>query len=273
MKSNWVAGIFAAITYSSTRLRQVLWRWLYNRIALRDVTGKFLFMNYGYYDEKDSVLLLEKQDEPFRYYIQLYHHVVKAINLHDKDILEVGCGRGGGGAFLLHYKKPRSYTGIDLSEAAIAWCQKHYSFANAHWLQGRADSLPVPDASIDVVVNVESSHCYPAMDQFLSEVNRTLRPNGYFAYCDLRLAADLEGLDNAMKASGLHIILHHDITHEVLHSLDSVSQSRDKEIDLIFPAFFRGAARDFAGVKDTAVYNMLKSGEMNYVCYLLQKTR
>ena len=56
---------------------------------------------------------------------------------------------------------------------------------------GDAERMPFPDASFDAVVNVESSHCYPSMPAFLSEVRRVLRPGGHFLYADLRPRTDL----------------------------------------------------------------------------------
>lgn len=271
MKANWIVILFIALINTSSRLRQRLWHWVYNKIASKDTSGKFVFMNYGYKDD-DSLapLSLKQEDEPFRYFIQLYHFVVKDINLENKDIMEVGCGRGGGGAFILRYKNPRSFVGIDLSETAIQWCQQHIPFKNATWVTGFADALPVADESIDVVVNVESSHCYPSMAKFLSEVKRTLRPNGYLAFCDLRRLSDIGNLEMAFTNSELEIIKHHDITPQVLNALNHISHERDDHITTVFPSLLRPAVRDFAAVKNTAVYNMLESGQMKYFFYLLQ---
>ncbi|MHB8697716.1 MAG: hypothetical protein ACYC9J_06715 [Sulfuricaulis sp.] len=76
--------------------------------------------------------MLEPADEPFRYPLQLYAHIVDGLHLRGQDVLEVGSGRGGGGSFLLRYRAPRSYTGVDFSEAAIAWCRAHLVFPNVH---------------------------------------------------------------------------------------------------------------------------------------------
>ena len=272
MRVNWLVIIFVAVTDASVRLRQRLWRLVYNKIANRDKSGKFVFMNYGYNDQdKSQSLSLKSEDEPFRYYIQLYDFVIKDTTVQDKDIMEVGSGRGGGGAFIVRYKNPKSFTGVDLSEAAIAWCKQQFSFNNANWVQGSASALPVADSSMDVVINVESSHCYPSMEEFLSEVHRALRPNGYLAYCDLRRTSGIKSLDEALTKSALHILKRHEITAQVLSALDHVSQARDDQITAVFPALLRPAVRDFAAVKDTAVYNMLKTGEMKYFYYLLQK--
>lgn len=272
MKTNWIAILFVTLINISLRLRQKLWRWVYDKIASRDKAGKFIFMNYGYEDNatKNS-LSLDKEDEPFRYYIQLYNFVIKDIDLHNKDVMEVGCGRGGGGSFVLRYKNPRSFTGIDLSETAINWCKKHLPFYNSTWKQGLADAIPVPDASMDVIVNVESSHCYPSMKNFLKEVKRVLRPQGYMAFCDLRRLSDIENLQTAFSMSGLKIIQHQDITPQVLNALKLISSTRDNQISSVFPIILRPAVRDFAAVRDTTIYKMLENGQMKYFCYLLQK--
>lgn len=272
MKVNWIVAIFTTLTDSSSRLRRLLWQWVYNKIASRDTSGKFLFMNYGYDDEQEEPLLLNSQDEPFRFFIQLYDHVVKDIDLCDKNIIEVGCGRGGGGSYLLRYKNLRSYTGIDLSEAAIDWCKNQFQFTNSHWIKGAADALPIPDNSADVVINVESSHCYPSLEGFLSEVKRVLQLNGYMAFCDLRRSSGIEILDKNINASGLRVLKRYEITSQVLHALDQISSVRDSQITSIFPSIFHKTVRDFAAVKNTAIYNMLKNGQMQYLCYLLQKS-
>jgi ubiquinone/menaquinone biosynthesis C-methylase UbiE len=271
MQVNWIVAIFVSLTDSSSHLRQILWRWVYNKIASRDVSGKFVFMNYGYNDDKEEHFQLNNQDESSRYYIQLYNHIIKDIDLCDKNIIEVGCGRGGGGSFLLRYKNPLSYTGIDLSAAAIEWCKRQYQFTNAHWVQGLANALPVNDNSVDVVLNVESSHCYPSMNGFLREVKRVLRASGYMAFCDIRRSSGIETLDNNINASGLRVLKRYEITSKVLNALDQISPTRDSQITSVFPPIFQKAVRDFAAVKDTAVYNMLKNGQMQYLCYLLQK--
>lgn len=272
MRPNWIGGGFLRLTRRSARLRPVLWRWWYNQLASRDRAGQLLFMNFGYAEENESLALkLEPQDEPFRYPIQLYAHVVSAIDVRGKDVLEVGCGRGGGGSFLVRYREPRFFTGVDLSESAMEWCRQHLPFPNARWLQGRADALPVPDASVDVVVNVEASHCYPSMVGSLSEVTRALRPGGYFAFCDMRRTEGVATLDRSFDESGLKRLEHRVITPQVLRALDRVSPERELRIASRVPRLLRPAFRGFVAVKDTPLYNMLATGKMTYLSYLLQK--
>ncbi len=186
-------------------------------------------------------------------------------------LLEVGCGQGAGGVFLLQYKHPRSYIGIDLSEKAIAFCQLHNKFTNMQWMHGSADNLPIPNESVDVVINIESSHFYPSMERFISEVKRILRPNGYMAFVDLRHYLQVDALDKCLSASGLQILQQSDITPQVLASLDRLSDRRKAHINSTYPMMWRQAAREMSAIKGTAIYNGFINGQRKYLCYLLQK--
>lgn len=264
-----------AVTELSPRLRKILWRFIYNRLAVKDTSGEFLFMNYGYVKETEKEgnfsLKLDPKDEPFRYTIQLYNHVVEEIDLRHKEILEVGCGRGGGGSFLLRYHQPCFYTGIDLSDSAIEWCKEHMQFSNGQWLQGSADALPLPNSSIDVVINIESSHCYPSMLDFINEVFRVLRPGGYFTFCDLRKPGVVKTLEHDFMSSGLKVLRRKIITGEVLRALEQVSEKREQQVLSHVPGFLQSIVRNFVGMKNTVLYNMMTKGELVYLSYLLQK--
>jgi ubiquinone/menaquinone biosynthesis C-methylase UbiE len=43
--------------------------------------------------------------------------------LHDENILDIGCGRGGGLAFLSKYYKPRLAVGLDFSSQQVGYSQ------------------------------------------------------------------------------------------------------------------------------------------------------
>lgn len=269
MKTSKLRKLYLFLIQLSPHLRQRLIRWLYNKYASNNKAKQYTFLNYGYNDE--TILPLKKQDEPNRYYIQLYHRAVKDIDLQDKDIVEVGCGQGAGGVFLLQYKNPRSYIGIDLSEKAIELCQSISTFPNGKWIQGSADALPIPDNSVDVVVNMESSHCYLSMTQFLSEVKRVLRPDGYMAFADLRRCTKVEELDNTIRASGLDVLERCDITPQVVDSLNRISDRRKAHINATYSKIWRQAVRDITAVQGSLTYDEFTNGQLIYLCYLLQK--
>lgn len=274
MRPSVIAGSFFALTQLLPRYRPSLWASWYNALAERDTSGNFLFMNYGYAPEgARAPMVLESADERYRHCIQLYAHVLEDVEVASADVLEVGCGRGGGGSFCVRYLKPRSYIGVDLSAAAIRWCEQTQQFPNARWIEGRADNLPVPDGSVDIVLNVESSHSYPSMPDFLKEVVRVLRPGGSFAWCDIGKPDVLAQIERQMRDAGLVEIEAHEITPNVLRALDAITPEREAQISQDIPGLMRHAFRDFAGVTGSTLYNLMRSGGLVYQKRLLRKPR
>jgi len=168
-------------------IRRFLWRACYEALARRVSTPDWAFMNYGYAPATAvDVPPLRSSDERDRLCIQLYLHAIDHSDLQDKDVLEVGSGRGGGAFFICRYLQPRSITGLDFSPEAVNLCNRHRLAPGLGFVCGDAQSMPFPASSFDAVVNIESSHCYESMDTFLSEVCRVLRPGGRFFFADLR---------------------------------------------------------------------------------------
>lgn len=62
-------------------------------------------MNYGYapLEGEDDRLVLEPADEYNRSYIYLYEHLLSGVAVEGKEMLEVGCGRGGGAEYIARY--------------------------------------------------------------------------------------------------------------------------------------------------------------------------
>ncbi|MBB2901552.1 ubiquinone/menaquinone biosynthesis C-methylase UbiE [Kineococcus radiotolerans] len=228
-------------------LRQTSWHGFYEVLARRVRRPEWAFMNYGFAPlDPAAPLALEPGDEADRFCIQLYEHVV-AADLTGLDVLEVGCGRGGGASYLSRYRGPRSTTGVDLAAAAVATCARERRGPELRFTTGDAQALPFPDDSFDVVVNVESSHCYSSVPRFLAEVARVLRPGGRFFWADFRPAGEVERTRAELRASGLAVDAEQDVTAEVVRALDLDS---DRKLALVrawlprvaHPGFARFAA-------------------------------
>src|SRR6266516_7375220 len=113
----------------SPQLKRSLVRIWYELMSALDKEELLVYMNFGYVDLNPGAkeLELRDEDEKSRYCIQMYHHVAGSIDLKGLDVLEVGCGRGGGASYIMRYLKPKSMTGVDIAEKAIAFCNRHYS--------------------------------------------------------------------------------------------------------------------------------------------------
>jgi ubiquinone/menaquinone biosynthesis C-methylase UbiE len=231
-----------------------------------------LFMNYGYAPLDDANPdPVPPIDDANRYGAQLYYRVAAAIDLRDKDVLEVGCGRGGGAWLAKRYLQPRSVTGVDLAEAAIKFCRRRYAEDGLSFRQADAENLPFPADAFDVVVNVESSHCYPSVDRFFGEVERVLRPGGYFLFADLRPRQDFDRIRQQLQRAGLMVLEQEEITANVLRALELDSDRRRLVIERRIPAFLHKLSYEFLGVQGSLIYEALRSAEHEYSRFVLRK--
>ena len=187
--------------FSIGSIRKAIWRMWYPFLTRRLRGDGVLFLNYAFESEPPVGLPLSPEDEPNRACIQLYHHVASQVDLRGADVLEVSCGHGGGASWIARTMQPASYTGLDLNPTGIAFCRERHRVAGLSFLQGDAQRLPFADGSLDAVINVEASHCYPDFPGFLAEVARVLRPDGHFLYADFRFSDLFAAWDAAIAES------------------------------------------------------------------------
>ena len=261
------------IFFFSKKIKHFLWKRIYDRLANTYEYFDWAFMNYGFdYDNKSNEPPLGDEDEEYRYCIQLYHHTVEKLAVQDKTVLEVGSGRGGGTSYIARYLNPKKITGIDYSKNAIKLCNRIHNEHNLEFVEGDAADLPLEDDSQDVVINVESSHCYPSIPQFLSEVKRVLKPGGLFAWTDVCPTEAVNDYEEAFNTCGMKTIDYYQITDNVLRALDAdkINEVKNEIISKSTPFYLKGIIKDFSGMKDTAIYNTLKNGRTQYSFRILQ---
>jgi len=254
-------------------VRNRITRIQYNLLSRMDTDGAMAFLNYGYahLDPGAERIALAEEDEENRYFIQLYHHVVTAVSLDKPRMLEIGCGRGGGAAYVMGYLKPESLTGVDVSSKSIDFCANRYAIEGLSFRMGNAEKLRFQDESFDAIVNIESSHCYVHIDRFFREVRRLLRPNGHFLFADLRGKESLGILRDQLQASGLELLKEEDITPNVMAALDLDSDRKERLIDEKVPDHYRERVKFFAAVKGTEFYESFQRGDVVYISYALRK--
>ena len=267
-----IARTFLWLTRRAPVLRRFLWRRLFEFLAGRFQADWWSFMNYGYHDAASPAPTLRPADQDNRYPINLYLRVVDGLDVAGKDLLEIGCGRGGGAAAVSRYLRPRRMTGIDISHNAIAICRRIHDEPGLEFLQGDAEALPFPAESFDAVVNVESSFCYPSMEQFLAEVRRVLRPGGHFLYADIRLAAEMPELEAALAHCGLECLREADITDNVATALRLDSARRSAASRRVLPWPAQQWFDVFLGIEGTRIPNGLIARDMVYRCYKFRKS-
>jgi len=234
---------------------------------------QWTYMNYGYahINGEDRFADLDSSDELQRLSYQLYNHLAAEIELENKTVLEVGSGRGGGASMIKKYHKPEKMIGLDFSGAAVKLCKEMHVTTGLEFVEGDAENLPFSSCSFDAVINVESSHCYNSMDKFLAGVNKVLKPGGHFLYTDFREPKEIPELERLIARSGMKVLRKRDITPNVIKALDEDHDRRMKTISENVPKPFIRQFREFAGVKNSVVYNQFENGEMIYYSFIMQK--
>lgn len=146
-----------------------------------------------------------------------------------------------------------------------------YQLPNLSFQQGDAEALPFENNVFDVVLNVESSHCYGSMERFVQEVSRVLKSGGIFSWADLRPINEVVALQQIFERSGLKLIKTTEITRNVLRALDLINEPKQSLIEKHVPSFLKEAFQDFAGVKDSQVYEAFQTGKLVYLSYVFEK--
>ena len=222
----------------------------YNLISSFDTGENLVFMNYGYisFDSKHPQLELHPEHENVRYQIQMYHHIASAVDWTGRDGLEVGSGRGGGASFITRHFKPRSMTGVDLSDKAVAFCRDYHSNVDGlNFLRGDAEALQFPDESFDIIINVESSLYYPNVEKFFQHVARLLKPNGHFLYADMRYLEEVDDWKQQLAKTGLELLHEEDITKNAKHALALNQEYRRALVKKYVPRFLQKIFSRFGG--------------------------
>lgn len=93
-------------------------------------------------------------------------------------VLDVACGEGYGSAYLAQVAE--RVVGVDIDAESIAHAQASYGRPNLEYVAGSALDIPLPDASVDLVVSFETIEHFYEHERFLGEVKRVLKPDGLF---------------------------------------------------------------------------------------------
>lgn len=110
-----------------------------------------------------------------------------------KDVLDIACGEGYGSNLLA--STADSVVGVDISKEVIVHATATYSASNLRFQQGNAADIPLPDASVDLVVSFETIEHHNRHEDMLREIRRVLRPDGVLCLSspDRSVNADIWG--------------------------------------------------------------------------------
>jgi SAM-dependent methyltransferase len=275
--------IFLTIYNFTIYRRRFLWEQLYDVLCWLIPSTEWKYMNWGYASlSSDGVLIhnLAHEDENERFSVQLYHYVATAMesweDLEGKTILEVSSGRGGGLDYISRYLKAERCIGVDISPVQIEYCKKIYKDnTKLAFLKGESEKLSKIEElikeEIDIVINVESGHCYSNFKKFISEVEKVLKPGGIFAYSDFRPTHEWPDIEQELESSELKIIKKENISENVIHSLKLDEDRKWQLIQNRLGPVLRFFFKQIGGVKGSHIYEGLNQKTMASMAYVLKK--
>lgn len=106
----------------------------------------------------------------------LHRYAIAANYTNGKTVLDIASGEGYG-TNLLAGNAAFAY-GVDIDAGAIANAQQKYKKQNLKFSVGSADSIPLEDRSVDVVVSFETLEHHDKHQEMMREVKRVLKPGG-----------------------------------------------------------------------------------------------
>ncbi len=244
----------------------------YELLARRISAEDWHFMNYGYVpNENEKPVSLPDDPKIQKYPMQMYHYLATKTEVKGKHLLEVGSGRGGGARYIAGALQPTSYIGLDIAKSAVDLANKIHPLPNLKFIQGSAESIPLPDNHVDVVLNVESCHAYGSVEKFLSEVKRVLKPGGYLLLVDFRDVNNMDLLRTQLRNCKMEWIEEENIGPNVVQAMEAEDDLKKERIKTLFPPKWQKIFGEFAGVVGSRIHLNLKNKTRLYHRFMLRK--
>jgi arsenite methyltransferase len=147
-------------------------------------TGRSWAENLGYPDELSRV-----PDETAESFAGVANPWVHGRVEPGQTVLDLGCGAGTDLLIAAQMVGPEGRViGIDMTESMLARARESAAAMDLHNVevhQSLIESLPVEDASVDVVISNGVIDLVPDKDAVFGEIDRVLRPGGRLQIADV----------------------------------------------------------------------------------------
>lgn len=180
--------------------------------------------------------------------------------------LEIGCGRGGGLAYLTR-RLGRRVVGVDIAGAAV----RHARASGLEAVRASATALPFPDRSLDAALAVEILFRFGEGDTCLSELGRVLKPGAPVAVADFRPYPFTDARDyltRMAERNGFSVAVLQDRTEDARRAI-VLDEPRRRAVYDALPRILRRNVADTLALAGTPRYRGWVDGERGYVVALL----
>lgn len=134
----------------------------------------------------------------------LHRYSIAALFTQGKTVVDIASGEGYGSSILS--KNAAKVTGVDIDKSAVEKAKSKYKAANLEFLNGSADTIPVADATVDVLVSFETIEHHDKHEEMFREIKRVLKPDGMLIMSspDKKYYTDIPGKQNPFHVKELY---------------------------------------------------------------------
>lgn len=197
----------------------------------------------------------------------LHRYAFASLYCKGKMVLDIASGEGYGSHIIS--KVAKQVTGVDIDESVIAYAQKEYVANNLSFKTGRADKIPMPDASVDVVVSFETIEHHDKHEEMMKEVKRVLRPDGLFIIStpEKKYYTDETGYNNPFHVKELYQHEFEALLKKYFKNLSMVAQQSGM-ISVLYPTVNTDIKESWLAKGNTQNVEVLTSTQPLYLVAL-----
>ncbi|CDW73059.1 UNKNOWN [Stylonychia lemnae] len=276
--------IVLKLGFFETKLSKEEWKYLYNKYLQETYYPQLDTANYGFAILSEDGIYLDnyKRNESVLNY-QLYDHAVlmhaNISDLRGKTLMDVSCGRGGGLRHLIEEFNPSIAYGVDISQESLNFSEKLIGSQHKtkiEYIQADAEKLmsvqQLSESSVDVLINIQSSHCYDDLRKFFEGVKYLLKEDGVFIYADFRQTDQYQIIDSLINEN-FDVLKYEDIRRNVFHAMQLQSQFKTEQILQESSWYLQLFLPFYLGLEGTKMYRDFEKGNKTYYLYTLRKKR
>ncbi|MCK9817100.1 thioesterase domain-containing protein [Pseudomonas sp. MAFF 302046] len=237
-----------------------------------------LYLNWGYVPvagEADWSADALDSAEPGGAHARLILETLAGLALDGKQLVDIGCGRGGALALMGRYFNPTGLLGVDLSAANIGYCRQRHVHPRLRFQIADACRLPQASQSADLVFNLESSGAYWDLPAFFAHVWRLLKPGGYFCYADVFDGQSVSLVKQALLQSGFVLERERSISRQVRAARRAAPASVWQRLDAALKTLGKPELREelerYLATPDSSLFDALENGAADYRIYQWRK--